>query len=112
MRHPLSTPERSGRFRERLEGLVSVGGVDGFVVGRAAAEAVPEDFEPAVAECAQGGVVAFAGGAFLVVEGARPWGAAEAAERPLVDGVAEVAVVGEPAADDELALAGAAGDGC
>jgi hypothetical protein len=39
----------------------AVGGVDGFVVADAEAQAVPEDFEPAVAELAQGGVVGVAG---------------------------------------------------
>jgi hypothetical protein len=85
--------------------------VDGLVVEDAAVQAVPEHFEPTVFERAACGVVAFAGRPLLVVELARPGRAAQAAEGPLVDGVAEVAVVGEAAADDELALAGAAGDG-
>jgi hypothetical protein len=66
MRHPLSTPGRSGGVWEWLQGAVAVGGVDGFVVEGAVAQAVPETLEPAVAECAQGGVVGLAGGAFLV----------------------------------------------
>src|SRR5712691_8308349 len=110
MRHPLSTPVRSGGQWHPSERAVSVGDVDGLVVEDTLAQAVPEQLEPAVGEGAQGGVVAFAGGSFGVVELACPAGAAEAAEGPLLDGVAEVAVVGEPAGDDELALAGAPGD--
>ena len=45
-----------------------------------------------------------------VVELARPGGAAQAGERPLVDGVGEVAVAGQPVRDDEVAFAGPAGD--
>ncbi len=87
VRHPLSTPVCSGGFREWLECAVAVGGVGGFVVEEAVLEAVPEDLEPAVAECAECGVVALTGGALLVVELARPWRGAQAAEapRPLID---------------------------
>src|SRR5207244_9483452 len=42
------------------QGAVAVGDVDGFVVGDVVAQAVPEDLEPAVAQCPQRGVVAFA----------------------------------------------------
>jgi hypothetical protein len=38
--------------------------VDGFVVIGAFVQVVPQDFEPAVAEFAQGGVVAVAGAIF------------------------------------------------
>jgi hypothetical protein len=62
MRHPLSTSIRSGSVGEWVECAVAVGDVDGLVVGDAALEAVPEHFEPAVAERAEGGVVAFARG--------------------------------------------------
>ncbi len=49
---------------------------------------------------------------WAVVELASPVRPAQAAERPLLDGVAKVAVAGEPVGDEELALARAAGDGC
>ena len=106
VRHPLSTTS-SGRA---CEGAVAVGDVDGFVVGHALGQAVPEDLQPAVAQGAQGGVVAFPGGDLLVVELAGPAAAGEAAEGPLVHRRAEVAVVRQPAGHDEVALAGTAGD--
>jgi hypothetical protein len=59
--------------------------VDAFVVEDAEAQTVPQDFEPAVAELAQGGVVVVAFGDLGVVELAGPGGAGEAAERPLLD---------------------------
>ena len=61
-------------------------------------------------EGAQGVVVALSGGDLLVVELAGPAALGEAAEGPLVDRVAEVAVVRQPAGDDEVALAGTTGD--
>src|SRR4051812_41711959 len=106
MRHPLSTPESGGAS----EGSVAVGDVEVLVVEHALGEAVPEDLQPAVAQGAQGGVVAFSGADFLVVELAGPAASDEAAERPLMDRVAQVAIVREPAGHDEVALAGAAGD--
>src|SRR5262245_23001409 len=105
MRHPLST---SCRWFERVG---AVGGVGGFVVGDAAVQAVPEDFQPAVAQCAQGGVVVLAGGDLGVVEVAGPGGLLQAAEGPLLDGVAEVAVLGQAAGHEVLAASGASGDG-
>jgi hypothetical protein len=105
MRHPLST-SRGG-----FEGSFAVAGVDVFVVVHAQAQAVPQDFEPAVAEGAQGGVVGFACGDLGVVELAGPGGAGQAAKGPLLDGFAEVAVVGQAAGDEEFAATGASGDG-
>jgi hypothetical protein len=68
--------------------VVAVRGVDGVVVEDVAVEAAPEHFDPAAAERAQDGVLAFPGRPLLVVEGARPRGAAQAAEGPSLDGVA------------------------
>ena len=65
MRHPLPISRREGQV------LLSVGGVDLLVVRDAEAPAVPADFQPTVAEGAQGGVVAAAGGDLDVVEGDR-----------------------------------------
>jgi len=76
------------------EGAAAVGDVGGLVVGHALGEAVPEDFQPAVAEGAQGVVVALSDGDLVVVELAGPAALGEAAEGPLVDRVAEVAVSG------------------
>src|SRR5512144_1382335 len=87
----------------------AVGDVDGLVVAGAAAQAVPEDLEPAVAEGAQRGVVGLAGGPLGVVEVAGPAAAGQAAKRPLVHRVAEVAVVRQATGDDDVALAGATG---
>jgi hypothetical protein len=55
-------------------------------------------------------VVVLAAGALGVVEVFGPGGAAEAGEGPFVHRVGEVAVAGEPVGDDQVALAGAAGD--
>src|SRR5262249_10458329 len=106
MRHPLSTSGSGGWS----EGSFAVGLVGGLVGEDALGEAVPEDFQPAVAQGAQGVVVALAGCDLGVVELPCPGAAGQAAEGPLVDGVAEVAVVGQAAGHDEVALAGAAGD--
>ena len=107
MRHPLATSGSGGL----AEGAVAVGEVGGLVVELAADEAVPQDLQPAVAQGPEGGVVAFAAGALGVVELSGPPGLAEAAEGPLLDGVGEVAVAGQPRGDDQLGLARAAGDG-
>ena len=77
----------------------AVGGVGGFVVVGALGQAVPEDFEPPVAQASQGGVVSLAGGDLGFVELAGPGGAVQAAERPLLDGLAEVPVVGRALGD-------------
>jgi hypothetical protein len=61
VRHPLST---SGGLHA---GVVAVRCVDGLVVVDVKVQAVPEDFEPAVAELAQCGVVMVAGGDLCVV---------------------------------------------
>jgi hypothetical protein len=82
-----------------------------FVVGDAESRAVPEYCEPAVGECARRGVVvAVAGGDLGVVEASSPAGALQAAEGRLLDGVAEVAVVGQAAGYDVFAAAAASGD--
>ena len=52
MRHPLSTPGSGGVS----EGSVAVGDVHGFVVEHALGQAVPQDFQPALAQGPQGGV--------------------------------------------------------
>jgi hypothetical protein len=54
--------------------VVAVRGVDGVVVEDVAVEAAPEHFDPAAAERAQDGVLAFPGRPLLVVEGARQGG--------------------------------------
>lgn len=108
MRHPLSTTSSGGVS----EGSVAVGDVEVFVVEHVAGQAVPEDFEPAIGQGAQGGVVAFLGADFAVVELSGPAACGEAAEGPLVDRGAEVMVMGQAACDDEIALPGPAGDGC
>ncbi len=95
MRHPLST---SGRLLER-GCLSTVGGVDGFVIEHAFVQAVPQDFEPPVAQGAQRGVVGCSGGGLGVVEVPGSWGPGEAAERPLPGGFAGVAVAGQAAGD-------------
>src|SRR5262249_42383752 len=84
--------------------------MDGLVVGDFVGEAVPEHLEPAVAEGPQGRVVILTAGALGVVELPGRCGAAEAGEGPLVHRVGEVAVAGQPVGDDQVALAGAAGD--
>src|SRR6266540_4820485 len=107
VRHPLSTMV-SGCS---AEGAVAVGEVGGLVVALPVHQAVPQDLQPAVAKRAQGGVVALAAGALGVVELRRPARQAQAAESPLLDGVGQVAVAGQAGRHDQLALAGAAGDG-
>src|SRR3970040_1187271 len=111
MRHPLSTPAASGSEQLTAARPLAVGDVDRLVVGDAPSEAVPEQPEPAVAERAQSGVVSVPLRPLPVVEGARPGRAPQAAEGPLLDRVGEVAVVGEAAGDDELALPRAPRDG-
>lgn len=111
MRHPLSTPEHSGGLWEWSERVVAVGGVDGFVVEDVLVQAVPEHFEPPVSQRAQRCVVALSRLDLGVVELSGPGASAQAAERPLMDGGAEVAVVGKAPRNDEVALAGAPGDG-
>src|SRR6266508_1291082 len=107
VRHPLSTTGSGGPS----EGAVAVGEVGGLVVELRAHEAVPQDLQPAVAEGAQGGVVAFAAGDLSVVELPGPAGGAQRAERPLLDRVGQVAVAGQPGRHHQLRLARAAGDG-
>src|SRR5581483_3887708 len=106
MRHPLSTSGLGGVS----ECPVSVGDVDGFVVEHSLGQAVPQDFQPPVAQGTQRGVVAFLSGDFAVVELAGPAALLQAAKRPLVDRRAEVMVVRQSAGDDEVALAGSASD--
>src|SRR5680860_446470 len=107
MRHPLSTLRGS----ELSAGALTVGLVEVLVVEGVAVEAVPEDVEPAVAEGAQGGVVALAAPAEFVVVLASPVGPAQRAEGPVLDGAIEVAVAGEPFGDDEFGFAGSSCDG-
>src|SRR5947209_3318174 len=90
---PVETPSVNPLLRSVSEGAVAVGLVGGLVVEDALGQAVPEDFQPAVAESAEGGVVTFARGDFLVVEFPGPCTGSEATEGPLVDGVAKVVVV-------------------
>src|SRR6266516_5332099 len=106
MRHPVSTTGSGGA----AEGAVAVGDVDGLVVQLALAQAVPQDFQPAVAERSEGGLVGLAAPTLGVVELPGPAGLTQAAKRPLLDGAGEVAVAGQPAGDHQLAFAGAAGD--
>src|SRR5690606_2088769 len=113
MRHPLSTPgsgSECGRLGGWAEGPVAVGDVDVLVVGDVLGQAVPEDLQPAVAQGAQRGMVFLAAVTLRVVELSRPAGGAQAGEGPLLYGVGEVAVAGQPGGDDELAFARAAGD--
>src|SRR5690242_2675475 len=97
MRHPLSTSGSESSC------AVAVGRVGGLVVEGAQVQAVPQDFVPAVAEFAQGGMVGVAGGGLGVVELTGPGRAGQAAERPLLDGLAQMAVIGQAAGDGELA---------
>src|ERR1700745_1737031 len=90
---------------------LAVGGVGCLVVADVFMQAVPQDFEPAVAELAQRTVVAVAGGGLLVVELPGPGGPGKAAEGPLLDGLAEGAVIGQAAGDGELAAPRPPGDG-
>ena len=106
MRHPLSTSGSRGFG----EGAVAVGSVRALVIADAAGQAVPEDLEPTVAQRAESGVVAFPGGNLAVIELPGPAPLLQAAKHPLVHGVAEVSVVRQAAGDDEIALAGTAGD--
>src|SRR5450759_1031911 len=106
MSHPLSTPISRGS----VERAVAVGNVDRPVVADPPQQAVPEDLEPAVAERPEGGMVVLALGDLAVVELARPARVGQAAERPLLDGIAQVSVAGEAGRHDELALARATGD--
>jgi hypothetical protein len=101
VRHPLATLGLGGF----AEGAVAVGDVGGLVVKLPADEAMPQDLQPAVAERSQGGVVGLAAGALGVVELPRPARAAQAAEGPLLDGVGQVAVAGQPGGHDQLASA-------
>src|ERR1700753_4407966 len=112
MRHPLSTTGSGGLLElvGAAEGAVAVGDVDGFLVGGVPGQAVPEDLEPAVAQGAQSGVVFFPAVTLGVVELAGPAGGSQAGERPLLHGVGEVAVAGQPGRDDQFTLAGAAGE--
>jgi len=71
--------------------------------------AVPEDFEPAVAQGAQRLMAGLADSDLGVVEVAGPGGLGEAAGRPLGDGFAEVAIVGRTAGAYELAAAASPG---
>src|ERR1700716_1775001 len=88
MRHPLSTPGSGGVS----EGPVAVGDVCGFVVEHALGQAVPQDFQPSVAQGPQGGVVALSGGDFTVVELAGPNTVQQTTKRPLVNRSAEVMI--------------------
>ena len=65
----------------------------GFVVGGAGLEAAVEDADEAVAELAQGGVVADVSSSHRVVVGAGAGRSAEGAQGPLVHGVCEAVVV-------------------
>ncbi len=84
MRYRWSTP----MLLSLLERPVWVRDVRRLVVVDTGDEAVPEDLEPPVAERPEGGVVVLALGDLPVVELTRLAGAAEAAERPLLNGVA------------------------
>src|SRR3990172_8037903 len=110
VRHPSSTTTGSRGLGRLSEGPVSVGDVDRFVVWDTSVQAVPEDLEPAIPERPERRVVPFAPCALRVVELPSPPRAPERAERPLLDGTAEIAVVREPARHDELGLSRAARD--
>jgi hypothetical protein len=112
IRPPGQCRGRSGGGVAGLGGALPVGGMDRFVVADTTVQAVPEDFQPAVAEGAQSSVVTLAALHLGRVERSGPAGAPQRAERPVLDGVAEEVVVGLPAADDVLAAAGASGDRC
>jgi hypothetical protein len=100
----------SGHGAVALVGALTVGGMGGFVVGHPAAQAVPQDLQPAVAERTECGVVALAAVALAGVALPGPGGGPQRAKRPVLDGFAEEVVEGQPAADDVFAAAGAAGD--
>ena len=106
VRHPLATLGLGGV----AAGAVAVGDMGGFVVQLAPDEAVPQNLQPAVAERSEGGVVGLAAGALGVVEVPGPARAARAAEGPLLDGVGQVAVAGQPGRHHQFGLARAAGD--
>jgi hypothetical protein len=91
VRHPLSTP----CLRSVSEGAVAVGLVGCLVVVDALGQAVPEDLQPAVAQGAQSGMVAFARGDFLIVEFTGPGALGEATEGPLVYSVTKEAYSGQ-----------------
>ena len=74
-------------------------------------KAMPEDLQPAVAQDAEGGVVALAFRDLAVVGLARPARALQAAEGSLLDRVAQMTVAGEAGRDHQLVLARATGDG-
>ena len=88
---------------------VAVRGMDGLVVAHAAGQAVPEHFEPAVAQRAESGVVAVVIGDVPVVELPGPPGTGQGPERPLLHRVSQVPVARQPACDDVLARPGAPG---
>ena len=71
---------------------------------------MPEHFEPAVAQGAERGVVTVVVRDVPVVELPGPAGPSEGAERPLLHGVSQVTVAGQPAGDDVFALPGSPGD--
>jgi hypothetical protein len=106
MRHPLSTSGSGGVSK----GPVAVGDVYGFVVEHALSQAVPQDFQPSVAQGPQGGVVALSGGDFAVVKLAGPAAVQQTAKRPLVNRGAEVMIVRQAAGDDEVTFLRPAGD--
>jgi hypothetical protein len=64
---PGETPSVNLCLRSVSKGVVAVGLVGCFVVVDAFGEAVPEDVQPAVAQGAQSGMVAFARGDFLII---------------------------------------------
>jgi Phage integrase family len=79
VRHPLATFGSGGL----AEGAVAVGGVGGFVVELAAHQAVPQDFQPAVAQGSEGGVVGLAAGALGVIELPGPSPSSAGCRRPI-----------------------------
>src|ERR1700753_1157766 len=102
---PLDIPGLS--VSSGLLAAVSPGGV--LSVEGAGFEAAVEDADEAVGQLAQGGVVALAAGAELVVVGAGSGGCGQGAEGLLVQGVGEAGVAGV-AGQDGLLLARGAGD--
>src|ERR1019366_403088 len=81
-----------------------------FVVAGAGFQAAVQDADEAVAELAQGGVVAEAAGALPVVVGTGSGGCGQRGAGLGVQGVGEPVVADEPGQDD-FAAAGRAGDG-
>lgn len=106
MRHPLSTSCRGIGSK----GPVAVGCLDSPVVADAFDQAVPQDFEPAVAGPAPRRVVVVSDGDHLVVELFSPGGPGQATEGPLLDGFAEMAVAGQAAGESGLAAPGPPSD--